>query len=100
MSAALPDVYVFAKKSTSDKTKLKLTCMATGFYPKDVMLTIRKYRTSLPDYEIESTGIRPNNDETFQLRKHVDIKEDEKAEYDCFVSHKTLKEPIIVKWGR
>ncbi|CAM4724001.1 unnamed protein product [Leuciscus chuanchicus] len=93
-----PDVHVFAKKSTSDKTKLKLTCMATGFYPKDVMLTIRKYRTSLPDNEIESTGTRPNNDGTFQLRKHVDIKEDEKAEYDCFVSHRTLKEPIIVKW--
>ncbi|XDV47951.1 hypothetical protein PO909_017488 [Leuciscus waleckii] len=93
-----PKVHVFAKKSTSDKTKLKLTCMATGFYPKDVMLTIRKYRTSLPDNEIESTGIRPNHDGTFQLRKHVDIKEDEKAEYDCFVSHRTLKEPIIVKW--
>ncbi|CAM4635557.1 hypothetical protein PO909_004517 [Leuciscus waleckii] len=93
-----PKVHVFAKKSTSDKTKLKLTCMATGFYPKDVTLTIRKYRTSLPDDEIESTGTRPNNDGTFQLRKSVDIKEDEKAEYDCFVSHKTLKEPIIVKW--
>ncbi|XDV34355.1 hypothetical protein PO909_004519 [Leuciscus waleckii] len=95
-----PKVHVFAKKSTSDKTKLKLTCMATGFYPKDVTLTIRKYRTSLPDDETESTGTRPNNDGTFQLRKTVDIKEDEKAEYDCFVSHKTLKEPIIVKWGR
>ncbi|XP_067238918.1 zinc-alpha-2-glycoprotein-like isoform X3 [Chanodichthys erythropterus] len=93
-----PDVHVFAKKSTSDKTKLKLTCLATGFYPKDVMLIIRKYRTSLPDNEVESTGVRPNHDGTFQLRKSVDIKEDEKAEYDCFVFHKTLKEPIIKKW--
>ncbi|XDV32818.1 hypothetical protein PO909_003527 [Leuciscus waleckii] len=93
-----PKVHVFAKKFTRDKTKLKLTCMATGFYPKDVMMTIRKYRTSLPENEIESTGIRPNHDGTFQLRKRVEIKEDEKAEYDCFVSHRTIKEPIIVKW--
>ncbi|XP_051743173.1 zinc-alpha-2-glycoprotein-like isoform X2 [Ctenopharyngodon idella] len=93
-----PDVYVSAKKSTSDKTKLKLTCLATGFYPKDVMLVIRKYRTSLSNDEVESTGVRPNHDGTFQLRKTVDIKEDEKAEYDCYVSHSTLKEPIIEKW--
>ncbi|KAK9977334.1 hypothetical protein ABG768_019154 [Culter alburnus] len=94
-----PDVHVFAKKSTSDKTKLKLTCLATGFYPKDVMLRIRKYRTSLPEDEVESTGVRPNNDGTYQLRKSVHIKEDEKAEYDCFVSHSTLKGgPIIKKW--
>ncbi|XP_048046467.1 zinc-alpha-2-glycoprotein-like isoform X2 [Megalobrama amblycephala] len=91
-----PKVYVSAKKSTSDK--LKLSCLATGFYPKDVMLTIRKYRTSLSDNEVESTGVRPNHDGTFQLRKSVDIKEDEKAEYDCFVSHSTLKQPIIEKW--
>uniref|UniRef100_A0A8C2D9J1 Ig-like domain-containing protein n=1 Tax=Cyprinus carpio TaxID=7962 RepID=A0A8C2D9J1_CYPCA len=93
-----PKVHVFAKRCISDKTKLKLTCLATGFYPKDVMLTIRKYRTSLSAEEIESTGIRPNHDETFQLRNSVIIQEDEKAEYDCFVSHRTLKEPVIVKW--
>ncbi|XP_048046413.1 zinc-alpha-2-glycoprotein-like isoform X2 [Megalobrama amblycephala] len=91
-----PKVYVSAKKSTSDK--LKLSCLATGFYPKDVMLTIRKYRTSLLEDEVESTGVRPNHDGTFQLRKSVNIKEDEKAEYDCFVSHSTLKQPIIEKW--
>ncbi|XP_051728828.1 H-2 class I histocompatibility antigen, Q10 alpha chain-like isoform X3 [Ctenopharyngodon idella] len=93
-----PDVHVFARRCTSDKTKLKLTCMATGFYPKDVILTIRKYRTSLPEKDTESTQIRPNHDGTFQQRKSVNIKEDEKAEYDCFVSHSTLKEPVIVKW--
>ncbi|XP_016318859.1 H-2 class I histocompatibility antigen, D-37 alpha chain-like [Sinocyclocheilus anshuiensis] len=93
-----PEVHVFAKRCTSDKSKLKLTCLATGFYPKDVMLTIRKYRTSLPEDEIESSGVRPNHDETFQLRKSVVIKEDEKAEFDCFVFHSTLKGPIIIKW--
>uniref|UniRef100_A0A671M7H2 Ig-like domain-containing protein n=1 Tax=Sinocyclocheilus anshuiensis TaxID=1608454 RepID=A0A671M7H2_9TELE len=94
-----PKVNVFAKRSTKDKSKLKLTCLATGFYPKDVTLAIRKYRTSLPEDEIESSGVKPNHDETFQLRKSVVIKEDEKAEYDCFVFHRTLKEPIIITWA-
>ncbi|XP_067310721.1 H-2 class I histocompatibility antigen, Q10 alpha chain-like isoform X2 [Pseudorasbora parva] len=89
-----PDVHVFSRKS-SDESKLKLTCLATGFYPKDVRMTIRKYRSSLPEEEIKFSGIRPNHDGSFQMRKSVEIKEDEKAEYDCFVSHRTLREPIV-----
>uniref|UniRef100_A0A8C1S406 Immunoglobulin C1-set domain-containing protein n=1 Tax=Cyprinus carpio TaxID=7962 RepID=A0A8C1S406_CYPCA len=95
-----PDVHVFAKRSFSDKTKLRLTCLATGFYHKDTFLTIRKYCSPLPEDELESTGIRPNHDETFQLRKSVEISEDEKADFDCFVAQRTLKGPIIVRWGR
>uniref|UniRef100_A0A673I5Z0 Ig-like domain-containing protein n=1 Tax=Sinocyclocheilus rhinocerous TaxID=307959 RepID=A0A673I5Z0_9TELE len=93
-----PDVHVFAKRCTTDKNKVKLTCLATGFYPKDVILSIRKYRSPLPEDEIESSRIRPNHDGTYQLRKSVIIQEDEKAEYDCFVKHRTLKEPIIITW--
>ncbi|XP_016100937.1 zinc-alpha-2-glycoprotein-like isoform X3 [Sinocyclocheilus grahami] len=95
--ASPPDVHVFARKS-SDETKLKLICMATGFYAKDMMMTIRKYRTPLPENEIKSTEIRPNPNETFQIKNSVEIQEDEEAEYDCFVSHRTLTEPIIIKW--
>ncbi|KAK9978687.1 hypothetical protein ABG768_020430 [Culter alburnus] len=94
-----PDVHMFVRKSIY-KSKLKLTCLATGFYPKDVILTIRKYHTSLPEDEIESTGIRPNHDGSFQMRKSVEIKGKEKDEYDCFVIHSSLKEPIINKLGQ
>uniref|UniRef100_A0A672KBI6 Ig-like domain-containing protein n=1 Tax=Sinocyclocheilus grahami TaxID=75366 RepID=A0A672KBI6_SINGR len=93
-----PDVHMFARKS-SDESKMKLTCLATGFYAKDVTMTIRKHCTSLPEDEVESTGIRPNHDGTFQLRKSVEINEDGKAEYDCFVSHRNFKS-IIIKVGR
>ncbi len=100
MSSAPPEVHVFAKRSIHDKTKLKLTCLATGFYPKDVTLLIRKYRSSLPEDEIDSTGVRPNHDGTYQLKKSVEIPQDEKADYECFVVHRTLEEPIIIRWGR
>ncbi|XP_056597152.1 zinc-alpha-2-glycoprotein-like isoform X2 [Triplophysa dalaica] len=93
-----PEVYVFARKSPRDKNKLKLTCLATGFYPKDVKVFIRKYRTSLPENEMESSGVRPNHDGTYQLRKSVLIMENEKADYDCFVNHITLKNPEIKVW--
>ncbi|XP_026095569.1 zinc-alpha-2-glycoprotein-like isoform X2 [Carassius auratus] len=93
--ASLPDVHMFARKSRNE-TQLKLICMASSFYAKDMMMTIRKYRTPLP--EITSTEIRPNPDGTFQIQKSVEISEDEKAEYDCFVTHKSMEEPIIKKW--
>ncbi|NP_001289174.1 major histocompatibility complex class I ZKA precursor [Danio rerio] len=93
-----PDVYKFTKKSTKDETKLKLTCLATGFYPSDVMLNIRRNRVYLPEQETISTGVRPNHDQTFQLSKSVEIKEDQIDEYDCSVSHRTFKQPIIIKW--
>ncbi|KAK9978838.1 hypothetical protein ABG768_020576 [Culter alburnus] len=95
--ASPPGVHVFARKSKNE-TKLKLTCLATGFYPRDVTLTIRKYREPLPENEIKSTGVRPNHDETLQIRKSAEISKDDKAEYDCFSAHRTLKEPIIIKW--
>ncbi|KAL7868707.1 hypothetical protein SRHO_G00100910 [Serrasalmus rhombeus] len=93
-----PDVHVFAKKCTTDSTKLTLTCLATGFYPKDVVVSLRKYRTALPEHLVKSSGVRPNEDGTHQLRKSVDIQEDEKANYDCFVNHITLKTPITKQW--
>ncbi|XP_057210409.1 patr class I histocompatibility antigen, alpha chain E-like [Triplophysa rosa] len=91
-----PEVHVFARKSPSDKNKLKLTCLATGFYPKDVEVFIRKYR--MREKETESSGVRPNHDGTYQLRESVEIMENEKADYDCCVSHSTLKEVIVKEW--
>ncbi|XP_036419067.1 class I histocompatibility antigen, F10 alpha chain-like isoform X2 [Colossoma macropomum] len=93
-----PDVHMFAKKCTTDSTKLTLTCLATGFYPKDVMVSLRKFRTSLPEHLLTSSGIRPNEDGTYQLRKSMEIQEDEKADYDCFVNHITLNKPVIKQW--
>ncbi|XP_067237163.1 H-2 class I histocompatibility antigen, Q10 alpha chain-like [Chanodichthys erythropterus] len=93
-----PDVHFFARKSIKDKTMLKLNCLATGFYPKDVMMIIRKFRIRLPENDTESTIVRPNHDGSFQMRISVEIKMDDEAEYDCFLSHSTFKEPIINKW--
>ncbi|XP_073719425.1 major histocompatibility complex class I-related gene protein isoform X2 [Misgurnus anguillicaudatus] len=93
-----PEVRVFSR-SQSDKNTLRLTCMATGFYGKDISLIIRKNREPLSEDKIETTGVRPNHDVTYQLRKSLELMENENEEdYDCLVTHKTLQEPIISKW--
>uniref|UniRef100_W5KLT2 Ig-like domain-containing protein n=1 Tax=Astyanax mexicanus TaxID=7994 RepID=W5KLT2_ASTMX len=95
-----PTVYAFAKKSVRDSRKLTLTCLATGFYPKDVVMSVRKFGTSFPEHLITSSAVRPNGDETYQLRKSVEINGDDPADFDCCVNHITLKEPIVVRWGK
>uniref|UniRef100_A0AAY5F461 MHC class I-like antigen recognition-like domain-containing protein n=1 Tax=Electrophorus electricus TaxID=8005 RepID=A0AAY5F461_ELEEL len=68
-------------RAVSDPGKLTLTCLATSFYPKDVMMSVRKYRTSLPEKLITSSGVRPNDNEG--------------ADYDYYVTHSSLTEPAI-----
>ncbi|KAL7868727.1 hypothetical protein SRHO_G00101110, partial [Serrasalmus rhombeus] len=95
-----PDVHVFAKKSVTESKKLKLTCLATSFYPKDVEIKVRKFHTSLPEHLLTSSGLRPIDDGTYQLRKSVEIQEDEAADYDCYVTHSSLNTPVIKQWER
>uniref|UniRef100_W5LIS0 Ig-like domain-containing protein n=1 Tax=Astyanax mexicanus TaxID=7994 RepID=W5LIS0_ASTMX len=100
LSLAPPAVHIFAKKSVRDSRKLNLTCLITGFYPKHVKMSLRKFSTEIPDHLITSSGVRPNHNGTYQLRKSVEILEDEEAQYSCSVSHITLTEPVIKQWGK
>ncbi|KAI4900280.1 hypothetical protein NFI96_008910, partial [Prochilodus magdalenae] len=97
---APPEVHVFTKKSIISPDKLTLTCLATGFYPKDVVLRLRKNHTALPEYLLTSSGVRPNEDGTYQLRKSVEIQEDHTADYDCYVTHSSIQEPVIKQWEK
>ncbi|XP_048059148.1 H-2 class I histocompatibility antigen, K-B alpha chain-like [Megalobrama amblycephala] len=75
-----PDVHVFAKKSPDAECKLNLTCLATVFYPRDVEMIIRLNKTELENQT--SSEIRPNGDETFQMRISVKIDRNHKGSYD------------------
>ncbi|KAI4903584.1 hypothetical protein NFI96_013406, partial [Prochilodus magdalenae] len=92
-----PGVHVFVKKPQTNSNKLTLTCLVTGFYPKDVVVSLRKSNTSLSEHLLTSSGVRPNEDGTYQLRKSVEIQEDHPADYDCYVTHSSFKESIITK---
>ncbi|XP_072529373.1 zinc-alpha-2-glycoprotein-like isoform X2 [Salminus brasiliensis] len=94
-----PAVHMFAKTPVRHSSKLNLTCMATGFNPKDLVMSVRKYSTSLPEHLLTSSGVRPNDDGTYQLRKSVEIPEDDyTADYNCYVSHISLNVAVIKNW--
>ncbi|KAM9419500.1 major histocompatibility complex class I-related gene protein-like isoform 2-T2 [Salvelinus alpinus] len=93
-----PKVYAFAKKAKT-AGHVRLTCMATGFYPKEIEMHIKKNGVPLTKHDgVQSTGVLPNDDDTYQIRMSVQIPEADKETYECYVNHRALKEPIVVKW--
>ncbi|XP_029918940.1 major histocompatibility complex class I-related gene protein-like isoform X8 [Myripristis murdjan] len=96
--ASPPDVYVFARTSKKNSANNILTCMATGFYPKDIIMKVRRNGRVLDkDDGLQSTGIRPNDDGTHQIRMSVEILNSDSAEYICEVEHRAtnMKETRI-----
>eukprot|EP00063_Salmo_salar_P057930 XP_014032765.1 PREDICTED: H-2 class I histocompatibility antigen, Q10 alpha chain-like isoform X2 [Salmo salar] len=98
MDDSAPKVYAFAKKAKT-AGHVRLTCMATGFYPKDVVMHIKKNGVPLTKHDgVQSAGVLPNDDESYQIRMSVQIPEADKETYECYVYHRTLEEPIVEKW--
>uniref|UniRef100_A0A8C1Q2N2 Immunoglobulin C1-set domain-containing protein n=1 Tax=Cyprinus carpio TaxID=7962 RepID=A0A8C1Q2N2_CYPCA len=93
-----PDVYISARKAPHDQHKLLLTCSSTGFYPRDIEMSIR-LNESILDNQVCSE-IRQNANETFQMNTSVETDQNFKGSYDCFVIHSSLTEPVSVKWGK
>uniref|UniRef100_A0A1A8RA05 Ig-like domain-containing protein n=1 Tax=Nothobranchius rachovii TaxID=451742 RepID=A0A1A8RA05_9TELE len=85
--ASKPDVYLFSQKSKSEKNII-LTCLATGFYPKDIILQIKRNgRILTADDGLETSGVRPNEDDTFQRKDRVEILKTDMSTYTCEVQH-------------
>ncbi|XP_067282326.1 patr class I histocompatibility antigen, B-2 alpha chain-like [Pseudorasbora parva] len=84
-----PDVDMFARKAPDDQNKLVLTCLATGFYPRDIQMefiTIYALYDTEPEDQT-SSEIRPNDDQTFQMRTSVKIDSYNIGPYHCRVIH-------------
>ncbi|XP_059411568.1 zinc-alpha-2-glycoprotein-like isoform X1 [Carassius carassius] len=91
-----PEVYISARRDPDDHTKLNLSCLATGFYPRDIEMNIRLKESVLDNQT--SSEIRPNANETFQMRTSVKIDKNSEGSYDCFIIHSSLTEPASVEW--
>ncbi|XP_067281141.1 zinc-alpha-2-glycoprotein-like [Pseudorasbora parva] len=91
-----PDVHMFASEASHDRSKLNLTCLATGFYPKLIEMKITLNGVELKPFR--STGVRPNDDETFQMRISVEIHRDEKKGYECHVRHSSQTQTNTTSW--
>lgn len=73
-----------------------MTCLATGFLPKEIEMSIRRKGT--PVSTAQHHHIYPNGDGTHQARLHVDVSMSEANDYDCYVYHRTLSAPAVSKW--
>ncbi|XP_045913874.1 H-2 class I histocompatibility antigen, L-D alpha chain-like isoform X1 [Micropterus dolomieu] len=99
-NATPPEVYVFTK-STTVETKVMLTCLATGFYPKDVILNIKRNgRVLIKEDGVVTSGVRPNEDDTFQRRDSVDILRSDTSTFTCEVKHPASKLHVQKEWAQ
>uniref|UniRef100_A0A146SMB0 H-2 class I histocompatibility antigen, Q10 alpha chain n=1 Tax=Fundulus heteroclitus TaxID=8078 RepID=A0A146SMB0_FUNHE len=99
-NATRPKVHLFSRPSKTESNTI-LTCLATGFYPKEIELLIRRNGRILTKEDgVESTGVRPNDDNTFQIKDHVEILKSDESTYTCEVSHPASKMRVEMEWDR
>ncbi|MBN3317005.1 HFE protein, partial [Atractosteus spatula] len=103
MRRVKPRVRVFRKTSVlSGGTEV--TCLATGFYPRALELSLLRDGRPVPEQELTGGEVLPNGDGTYQLRKSLALSEEEEERrerhrYSCRVQHSGLDNGLEVDWG-
>ncbi|XP_048851888.1 major histocompatibility complex class I-related gene protein-like isoform X2 [Brienomyrus brachyistius] len=92
-----PKTRVLFKDSDTGK---KVTCLATGFYPRHINMTLLRDGQPVPPEELEGGDVLPNGDDTYQQRKSVTVSpEEERRNYTCVVEHVSLDNKMDIIWG-
>ncbi|XP_067882270.1 class I histocompatibility antigen, F10 alpha chain-like isoform X6 [Heterodontus francisci] len=90
-----PQVFLSADKASAAKPT-QLCCLVTGFYPRDIEVTL--LRNGAPIADTCSTGILPNHDGTYQLRRWVQIAPENGANYSCQYEQSEKEGMEILDW--
>lgn len=100
LSPAQPEVYMFAKNSQVE-TNIILSCLATGFYAKDTVLQIKRNGRILTREDgIMTSGVRPNDDDTYQQKQSVEILKSDPYTFTCEVIHQASNLRVQREWGK
>ncbi|XP_072286981.1 antigen-presenting glycoprotein CD1d-like isoform X2 [Pyxicephalus adspersus] len=83
-----PQVFI-----TSQSSGTEVMCMATGFYPRPINVSLWK-ENKMADMMLTET--LPNGDDTYQITVLTNIDSTKQQWVYCRVEHSSLKEPIIV----
>uniref|UniRef100_A0A672Q6M5 Major histocompatibility complex class I-related gene protein-like n=1 Tax=Sinocyclocheilus grahami TaxID=75366 RepID=A0A672Q6M5_SINGR len=78
------------QKANSDSGGFRVSCLATGFYPRHINLTLFRDEQLVSDHEITGGDLLPNADGTYQMRKSLEISAADKHKYTCSVTHLSL----------
>ncbi|XP_038672229.1 H-2 class I histocompatibility antigen, Q9 alpha chain-like isoform X1 [Scyliorhinus canicula] len=75
-----PQVFINVDKAT-DTNPDQLSCLVTGFYPGQIEVTL--LRNGEPITDTFSTGVLPNHNDSYQLRRWSQINPEDGATYSC-----------------
>ncbi|KAM9063072.1 class I histocompatibility antigen, F10 alpha chain [Sarcophilus harrisii] len=89
-----PEVTV--SRHVNPEGRIILSCTATGFYPRSILLQWKKNGELGVWGKETSSGILPNMDSTFYLRLTLELPpEDSGTGFTCVVEHTELKTPAV-----
>ncbi len=90
-------------KTLSDSQGLQISCLATGFYPRHINLSLFRDGQLVDDDQITGGEILPNGDGTYQMRKSLVISKEELCEehkYNCTMKHLNLEIKLDITYGK
>ncbi|XP_052454020.1 zinc-alpha-2-glycoprotein [Carassius gibelio] len=74
----------------------RVSCLATGFYPRHINLTLFRDGQPVSDHEITGGDLLPNDDGTYQMRKSLEISRADTHTYTCSVTHLSLDNKLDI----
>ncbi|XP_035238179.1 class I histocompatibility antigen, F10 alpha chain-like [Anguilla anguilla] len=89
------------QKTCRETGVVKVSCLATGFYPRHINLTMLRDDRPIPDEELIFGEVLPNGDGTYQTRRTLSISSEkarEKHRYTCSVTHLALDNKLDINW--
>ncbi|KAJ8334778.1 hypothetical protein SKAU_G00404170 [Synaphobranchus kaupii] len=80
----------------------QMICLATGFYPRHINMTLLRDGQTVPEERLITGEILPNGDGTYQQRKTLSLSAEERPErhnYTCTVTHTSLSNTFNITWA-
>uniref|UniRef100_A0A8C1SA52 Zinc-alpha-2-glycoprotein-like n=1 Tax=Cyprinus carpio TaxID=7962 RepID=A0A8C1SA52_CYPCA len=84
------------QKALTDSGGSRVSCLATGFYPRHINLTLFRDKQPVADHESTGGDLLPNEDGTYQMRKSLEISAADKHTYTCSATHLSLDNRMTV----
>uniref|UniRef100_A0A5F8H0M1 Beta-2-microglobulin n=1 Tax=Monodelphis domestica TaxID=13616 RepID=A0A5F8H0M1_MONDO len=92
-----PRVQVYSRyPPDSDKSNF-LNCYVSGFHPPQITIELLKDGKKMEN--VEQSDLSFSKDWTFNLLVSAPFDPNSNSEFACKVTHSTLNEPKVVKWG-
>ncbi|XP_030621631.1 class I histocompatibility antigen, F10 alpha chain-like [Chanos chanos] len=93
-----PRVRLLQRRLLSNSGGILVTCLATGFYPRHINLTLLRDGQSMSEDQITGGIVLPNCDGTYQMRKSLEVSEEELRghKYTCTATHLSLDNKIDI----